>query len=188
MSGFSRLLIDPNRGLDDPTLIMRLSDGAVVPGNARLDEAERQRRIERYWAPYHGAAAGLIDAALAGGRRPVVVAVHSFTPFWKGVARPWHAGLLWDRDRRFSDLLMSELSREAGLVVAHNEPYSGGLAGDSIDQHATRHGLANTLIEIRQDLIAEPAGVAEWVDRLAAGLAAALRGDGLQDVFRPCRA
>jgi predicted N-formylglutamate amidohydrolase len=96
LSRFSRLLIDPNRGDDDPTLIMRLSDGAVVPGNRHLDAAERQHRIERFWRPYHAAIADTIDRCIAAGTPPAIVSVHSFTESWKGTPRPWHVGVLWE--------------------------------------------------------------------------------------------
>ncbi|MGE3919270.1 MAG: N-formylglutamate amidohydrolase, partial [Hyphomicrobiaceae bacterium] len=101
-SRFSRLLIDPNRGDDDPTLIMRLSDGAVVPGNRHLDETERSRRIERFWRPYHAAITGVIDGCLAAGVPPAILSIHSFTESWKGVPRPWHVGVRWEGDPRLA--------------------------------------------------------------------------------------
>ena len=168
LAGFSRLLIDPNRGLDDPTLIMQVSDGAIVPGNRGLDAAERQRRIGLYYRPYHAAVSRLLDEAQASGRPPAVLSIHSFTPSWRGVARAWHGGVLWNRDGRFALPLIERLRRDRKLVIGDNEPYSGGLAGDTLDTHATARGLADALIEIRQDLISDPAGVTEWVDRLAA--------------------
>jgi len=167
LAGFSRLLIDPNRGLDDPTLIMRISDGTIVPGNRALDDPERQRRIALYYRPYHAAISRLLDEATASGRPPAILSVHSFTPCWRGMERPWHGGVLWHRDGRFALPLIERLRREKGLVIGDNEPYSGGLAGDTLDMHATARGLADALIEIRQDLIGGAAGVAEWTDRLA---------------------
>lgn len=166
LSGFSRLLIDPNRGEDDPTLVMRLSDGAIVPGNAEIDEAERKRRLERFYRPYHAAIGRLLDRATAAGRPPAVFSIHSFTPLWKGVPRPWHAGVLWKQDPRFAVPLMEELKRDPHLVIGDNEPYSGGLEGDTLDVHATRRGLPDGLIEIRQDLIADAAGADLWAERL----------------------
>lgn len=174
LAGFSRLLIDPNRGEDDPTLIMRLSDGTVVPGNADIDTDERELRLEEFYRPYHRAVAGMLDRALAAGVSPSILSIHSFTPFWKGVPRPWHAGILWKSDPRFARPLLALLSAERRLVIGDNEPYSGGLEGDTLDVHATRRGLPDALIEIRQDLISGPDGVAEWVDRLARILPAAI--------------
>lgn len=167
LSRFSRLVIDPNRGDDDPTLVMRLSDGAVVPGNARIDEAGRAARIARFWAPYDGAIRRTIDAAFTAGRAPIVLSLHSFTPVWRGTARPWHCGVLWDADPRLPGFLLDRLRADPKLVVGDNEPYDGALEGDTMYRHATRRGLVHALIEVRQDLIADDEGVAAWVDRLA---------------------
>jgi predicted N-formylglutamate amidohydrolase len=167
MTCYSRLLIDPNRGLDDPTLIMQLSDGAVIPGNRDIDCTERQRRIDRYYLPYHTAITAEIDALISMGVRPILVSIHSFTPFWKAFARPWHAGILWDRDGRLPHLLLEGLLRDTALVVGDNEPYHGALEGDTLNTHCTRRGLAHALVEIRQDLIASQSGVDEWAERLA---------------------
>jgi predicted N-formylglutamate amidohydrolase len=176
MATFSRLLIDPNRGVDDPTLIMRVSDGAIVPGNARIDEAERERRIARFHRPYHAAIATEIDLALGKGVDPVLVSIHSFTPYWKGVARPWHAGVLWDEDDRFAGYLLEALRAKGDLCIGDNEPYSGALEGDTLYTHGTRRGLRHGLIEIRQDLIAQQSGVDEWISRLAPILEAFMKG------------
>jgi predicted N-formylglutamate amidohydrolase len=167
MSTFSRLLIDANRGEDDPTLIMRLSDGAVVPGNANVDEAERARRIGRFHAPYHAAIAAAIGESVAQGAVPALVSIHSFTPVWRGKARPWHVGILWDRDPRLAMPLIKALANDPDLVVGDNEPYSGALANDTLYRHGTSRGIAHALIEIRQDLIADEAGARAWADRLA---------------------
>ncbi|SDU35822.1 N-formylglutamate amidohydrolase [Stappia sp. ES.058] len=166
LSTFSRLLIDPNRGEDDPTLIMRLSDGAVVPGNARHDAGERERRLAVYHRPYHSAVEARIDAAIAAGHPPTVLSVHSFTPVWRGVPRPWHAGVLWDRDPRFAVPLRDRLRGEPDLVVGDNEPYGGALKNDCMFRHGTQRGLAHALLEVRQDLIGDARGVAAWADRL----------------------
>ncbi|MCJ7597181.1 MAG: N-formylglutamate amidohydrolase [Methyloceanibacter sp.] len=167
LTRYSRLLIDPNRGADDPTLIMQISDGAVVPGNATIDDAERQARIARYYAPYHEAIAGAVDAALATGKPPILVSVHSFTSAWRGVQRPWHVAVLWDKDPRLALPLLHALQALPGLVAGNNVPYSGQLHGDTLYQHGTVRGLAHVLIEVRQDLILTPEGQAEWGDRLA---------------------
>ena len=166
LSCFSRLLIDPNRGEDDPTLVMRLSDGAVVPANARVDEAERRNRIERYYAPYHGAIARVLDTALAGGRAPAIISMHSFTPAWKGKPRPWQVGVLWDLDPRVAVPLIDALRATGDLTVGDNEPYVGALKNDTLYRHASKRGLAHALIEVRQDLISDAEGVAEWASRL----------------------
>jgi predicted N-formylglutamate amidohydrolase len=167
LSSFSRLLIDPNRGLDDPTLVMQISDGAIIPGNARITPAAIDERIAAFYAPYDAAIAIEIGDAVAAGLPPAVISVHSFTPLWRGRVRPWHVGLLWDKDDRLVAPLFAALRAEPGLVVGDNEPYAGWLSGDTIDRHATRLGLPNVLIELRQDLIDTQASAEAWADRLA---------------------
>ena len=168
LSRYSRLLIDLNRGLDDPTLVMRLSDGAIIPGNRDIDEVERARRVERYFRPYHTAVTASLDACSATGRTPVIVSMHSFTDQWKGVPRPWHVGVLWDAgDARIALPLLAALRAEGDLVVGDNEPYRGHLEGDTLWQHGLQRGLPHVLIEIRQDLIGEAAGQVAWAARLA---------------------
>lgn len=167
MARFSRLLIDPNRGEDDPTLIRQLYDGTVIRANYPLAEEERQRRIERFYRPYHGAVAETIaSVAEATGAAPLVISVHSFTPFMQGRERPWHVGILWDRDPRAAKPLMASLEKISWLVVGDNEPYDGALRGDTMYQHCTLKGYAHALIEIRQDLIVAEAGAIEWAERL----------------------
>ncbi len=184
LSTFSRLLIDPNRGRDDPTLVMRLSDGAIVPGNATLDEAGIAARISRYYEPYDTAIGDAIRAAMAAGCPPAIISLHSFTPVWRGQPRPWHIGLLWDRDDRLTTPLFAALRAEPALIVGDNEPYAGWLEGDTIDRHATRAGLPNVLIELRQDLIATRADAEAWADRLADMLRPILAG-WRTDMARP---
>lgn len=167
LTRYSRLLIDPNRGADDPTLVMRLSDGALVPGNARIGHEEIARRLQRFYRPYHDAIADLVNAKLERGIVPVIFAVHSFTPVWRGVARPWHVTLLWDKDARIARPMIEAFSRDPALVVGDNEPYDGALEGDTLYQHATLRGLPNALIEVRQDLIGTPEGAEDWARRIA---------------------
>lgn len=166
MTTYSRLLIDPNRGEDDPTLVMRLSDGAVVPGNAAIDEMERQYRMTRFHRPYHVEIDRLIDAQLQSGKPPALFSIHSYTPVWRGVPRPWHAGILWDSDGRLPLPLLDALKRDPELVVGDNEPYDGCLKNDCMYRHGTARGLAHALLEVRQDLIAMREGVMAWADRL----------------------
>lgn len=167
MSRFSRLLIDPNRGVDDPTLIMRLSDGAVVPGNANHDASERAHRLAQYYLPYDDAITrARAHVGKVTGRAPVLFSVHSFTPIWRGHPRPWHAGVLWDRDDRLVRPLIGALEAQGDLIVGDNEPYRGELPGDTMHRHGTMTGAAHALLEVRQDLIHNDAGVAEWADRL----------------------
>ena len=170
LTRFSRLLIDPNRGIDDPTLIMRLSDGVVVKGNRDLDDAEREKRTRLYYQPYHQAIASVIEACLATGVPPLILSVHSFTESWKGVARPWHVGILWDRDDRLARPIIEAFAAGGQLIVGDNQPYKGSLEGDCLWQHATARGLPNALIEYRQDLIRDAAGQVAWAERTIAVL------------------
>jgi predicted N-formylglutamate amidohydrolase len=101
--------------------------------------------------------------------------LHSFTPVWRGTPRPWHCGVLWDADPRLPGFLLERLRADPTLVVGDNEPYDGALAGDTMYRHATRRGLVHALLEVRQDLIADPEGVAAWTDRLAPILREAMR-------------
>jgi predicted N-formylglutamate amidohydrolase len=169
-SRFSRLLIDPNRGEDDPTLVMRISDGAIVPGNATLSQAERERRVAAFYKPYHDAIAAETGAMEARGLVPAIVSIHSFTEAWRGVPRKWHAAILWDNDPRLSLPLLRELRRRTGFEIGDNEPYSGHLRNDSIFRHATLRGLPNALVEVRQNLIREEKGQREWAELLASCL------------------
>jgi predicted N-formylglutamate amidohydrolase len=175
LSQFSRLLIDPNRGLDDPTLIMQISDGLIVPGNAGLDEAEIASRIDHYYEPYHRAIERAIESGLSAGKPPVLVSMHSFTQAWKGVPRPWSVGVLWDKDPRLALPLLAALREIPCIEVGDNEPYSGQLKGDTLYRHGTERGLAHVLIEVRQDLIMSEEGQSEWAELLAKVLRKVMR-------------
>ena len=194
LTTYSRLLIDPNRGARDPTLVMRVSDGAIVPGNARIDAAEIEHRQETFYRPYHDAVDRMLDRMAATGTVPAVVSMHSFTPTLKGHARPWHVGLLWDADPRLAEPLIRALRREPDLQppedrVGDNEPYDGALPGDTIDVHATRRGLANVLVEVRQDLIGTRADAEAWGERLHRLLGPILASPALHRVaHHPSRA
>lgn len=174
LTRFSRLLIDPNRGADDPTLVMKLSDGAIVPGNVAADMAEVARRRELFWKPYREAAAGLAGDMIATGRPPAIVSIHSFTPSWRGVVRPWEVGLLWDADPRLAQDLLEGLEAALASPVGDNEPYDGALVGDTLYDVGTAGGLANVIVELRQDLIATDEGAARWAEIVGDALAPVL--------------
>lgn len=174
-SNFSRLVIDPNRGEDDPTLLMRLYDGTIIPANRHADGAEREARLERCYRPYHAALAEL--AARPG---TVIISMHSFTPQLRGrPARPWEIGILYPEGETFSPHVITTLQAPGDLCVGVNEPYTGYLPGDAIETHATKQGRPNTLIELRNDLIADEAGQEHWATRLADVLPQALAASGL---------
>ncbi len=164
MSNFSRLVIDPNRGEDDPTLVMKLYDGTIVPANRHVDAAETERRLNAYYRPYHDAVARLA----ARQDDTVYVAVHTFTRQLRGRdPRPWHIGVLYGRDTRFALPLIRRLRDEPDLCVGENEPYGGHLEGDSVDRHAIKPGRVNVLIEVRNDLIRTDRQQCDWAERLA---------------------
>jgi predicted N-formylglutamate amidohydrolase len=187
---WSRLVVDLNRGSDDPTVVMRLSDGRMVPGNRHLDRATVAERIARYHVPYHAAIAERIASARAAGIVPVLFSMHSFTPVWRGKQRAWHVGVLWDRDDRLARPLMDRLTQERDWVIGDNEPYSGELENDCLFRHGTMNGLPHVLIEVRQDLVADPAGVAKMAERLEPVLRDALdrMGEPSLRFTRPLRA
>lgn len=175
-SDFSRLVIDPNRGEDDPTLLMRLYDGTVIPANKAADSAERERRLNLLHRRYHAALARLAD------RHPArcICAIHSFTPQLRGrPPRPWQVGILYShRDARLGPAMV-QACRAEGWITGENQPYDGHLDGDSIDRHALAQGRPNLLIELRNDLIASEAGQAEWAARLAPVITRVLAESGL---------
>lgn len=166
LARFSRLLIDPNRGEDDPTLVMRLSDGRVIPGNAQADRSEIETRRRHYWRPYRDAIGEMIEAMSAKGPLPAVISLHSFTPVWRGVPRQWQVAALWDADPRLAAPLISALAG-LGLCVGDNEPYDGALRGDTLYDQVTRRGLAGVLIETRQDFVDTAEKARGFADRLA---------------------
>jgi len=175
LSRFSRLVCDPNRGEDDPTIMMRLYDGTVIPGNKHADDAEKEERLRRLYRPYHAAYADLANKIA----QPVICAVHSFTPRLQGRhPRPWEIGVLYADDRRLADPFLAAC-RAQGWCTGDNQPYAGHLPGDAVDRHALTHGRPNVLIELRQDLIADESGQALWAERLAPILADVLATSGL---------
>ena len=171
-AGFSRLLIDPNRGLDDPTLIMKFSDGIIIPANRGVDRFNDlqlwQSRVDTYYTPYHDAISAALVRAAAQGIAPIILSVHSFTPVWKERPRPWQAAVLWDRDDRLRNLAIAHMGQYEGLNFGDNVPYSGRLKNDCLYRHATHNGLAHALIELRQDEIAQAQGVELWGTRRVA--------------------
>ena len=175
LSNFSRLVIDPNRGEDDPTLLMKLYDGTIIPANRHATIADVEARLNAYHRPYHAALAGLMERP-----DPVLLAVHSFTPRLNGRApRPWEIGILYAHDARLARPLMDALRREGDLTVGDNEPYAGHLPGDAVDRHALAHGHPNVLIEQRNALISDAKGQQHWADRLAPILQSVLADAGL---------
>ncbi|CAO3443948.1 hypothetical protein [Azospirillum argentinense] len=183
LSGYSRLVIDPNRALDDPTAIPVVSDDVVIPGNRALDRAEEERRIDAIFRPYHEAVAAEVARRRERGQVPVLLSIHSFTPAMRGVARPWHVGILWDHDPRIPIPMIARLRADGRWCVGDNEPYSGRTTlGGTVESHATPAGLPNVLVEVRQDLIATPEGAELWATVLGDALEPILADPGLYEI------
>jgi len=164
---WSRLVIDCNRPPGVPSSIPVVSELTEIPGNIGLTPDQKAAREREIFWPYHHRIAAVLDARAAAGQPTILIAMHSFTPVYQGESRPWHVGMLY-REPALAHPLLRLLEQEPGLVVGDNEPYSVGDDTDyAVPVHGERRGLLHTAIEIRQDLIAEPAGQAEWAERFA---------------------
>lgn len=172
LSGYSRLLIDCNRPPGAPTSIPARSEDTGIPGNRDLDAAERARREAAFFAPFHAAVARHLDRRAAEGRPTAVVGVHSFTPVFLGVARPWHVGVLYAGAARFGRALVERLGAYPGPPVGDNEPYriEPEEHDYTVPVHGDARGLDAALIEVRQDLVSDATGAEAWAERLAAAL------------------
>lgn len=185
IASYSRLVVDLNRGLHHASAFPELSDGVLVPANLGLGAADREARAASLYRPYHAAVRALIGARTTAAVAPVFVAIHSFTPRQHGTSRPWHIGVLWDKDPRLPVALLQSLRARGDVAVADNEPYSGRHWADyTIDHHAEPLGLAHASVEIRQDLIRDEAGQARWAERLGDALAGVLEAPELYDPAR----
>lgn len=183
LSGYSRLIIDPNRQLDDPTAIPVISDGVVIPGNQSLDEKQKAQRVASFFQPYHAAISERLDRFAATGITPALLSIHSCTPVYGNMERPWHIGVMWDKDDRIAVPMLARLTQMEGLCVGDNQPYSGRHPHDfTIDFHAENRGIAHVGIEVRQDLIGTPDQARQWAQVLATALEE-VQAD--PDVYRP---
>ena len=165
---YSRLVIDCNRHPSTPGSIPEISEVTAIPGNAGLSPAARAVRVDAVFTPYHARIAALLDARAQGGRHTVLVAMHSFTPVFRGESRAMQIGVLYNRDVRLASILLDLLRAEGDLVVGDNAPYAVSDTSDyGVPVHGERRGLPHVEIELRQDLIADAAGQAAWAARLA---------------------
>ncbi|MER8445531.1 N-formylglutamate amidohydrolase [Mesorhizobium sp. M1066] len=173
LSGYSRLLIDLNRPLHSQGSIPVLSEDTDIPGNVGIDAAERARRAEIMFSPFHARVAAYLDQRAQAGRQTRIVTIHSFTPVFLGVSRPWHAGVLHDQARDLAEAILSGLRTDAALNVAANVPYVISRDADyAVPIHGDDRGIPAVLVEIRQDLLSTRSGIEKWADRLAAALPA----------------
>ena len=167
LANYSRLVIDLNRHLDDPALIPESSDGVVIPGNVGLADDRRQQRIDEMFLPYHRCYGEMVDRLCRKFARPMIVAVHSFTPEIQGVKRPWDIGLLWEHHHDLAQSLAANLAKNEGLCIGHNQPYHAcDPLGYALVAHAQAREVEMALIEIRQDLIEDHNGQAWAADTL----------------------
>ena len=171
---YSRLVIDCNRPLTAADSIATQSEQTLIPGNRALSASAAEARAREVFAPYHDEIRGVLTRRERKGRPTVLVSVHSFTPVFLGVARPWHVGVLYNRDARVAEPLLRGLRSEGDLVVGDNEPYAvTDLSDYSIVHHGERRGIPHVELEIRQDLLIDDAGQIAWAERLARLLVAA---------------
>ncbi|MCU0989001.1 MAG: N-formylglutamate amidohydrolase [Xanthomonadales bacterium] len=180
LAGFSRLIIDPNRRLDDPTAFPEVSDGIAIPGNQDLDEEQRTLRAQSFFQPYHDAIAERLGRFAARDQFPALISVHTCTPVFDRVVRPWHVGIMWDRDPRIAKPMMEHLRGVPGICIGDNEPYSGRHPHDfTVDHHAEAAGLPHVGIEVRQDLVRDESGARQWAGILADALTGVLGDENL---------
>lgn len=167
-SRMSRLVIDCNRPLDAPDLVTPMSETTVIPGNQAISDTERAARVAMSWTPFHAALDALLDERLAAGRETRLVSIHSFNPVYRGIARPWHIGIIHDEDIRLAGPMVEGLRAISDAVVGVNEPYSpADRVYYTLERHGRARGLACAMVEIRNDEIRDEAGQCKWADALA---------------------
>lgn len=168
---YSRLVIDCNRPPHSPTSIAPVSESTPIPGNIQIEPAQADARRREIFQPYHDRIVAELDARKTATRPTILVAVHSFTPVFKGESRPWHVGVLYNRDARLAGILLDHFRAESGLVVGDNQPYSVNDDSDyAIPVYGERLGIPHVELEIRQDLLADEPGQTAWAKRLAEAL------------------
>lgn len=165
-TGYSRLVVDCNRPVDNPSLIPETSETTTVPGNCGLGATERAERLATLFHPFQSAVSRRLDLRAAAGKPTYLVGVHSYTPVYKGMDRPWHAGVLYAGANEFAGSMIRALSQEVGLVIGDNEPYRIDHDDYTVPVHGDARGLPAVLIEVRHDLISTWEGVSEWAVRL----------------------
>jgi predicted N-formylglutamate amidohydrolase len=171
LSGYSRLVIDCNRQPGIPESIVRISEATRIPGNEAVTAEDASVRERELFLPYHNRIRTELDTRNAQQRHTILISVHSFTPRYHGISRPWHAGVLYNRDTRLAAELLRRLRADAALTIGDNEPYAVGDSTDyTIPVHGEQRGLLHVGIELRQDLVATAAGQSEWAERLARAL------------------
>ena len=175
LAGFSRLIVDPNRQIADSSAFVEISDGIAIPGNMNLGDEEKALRVQSFYQPYHDRIDARLDEFKQCGIVPAMIAVHTCSPEFDRVVRPWHIGIMWDKDPRIPVPVLRHFENMDEVCVGDNEPYSGHHPHDfTIDHHAEAAGLPHIGFEVRQDLVNTEAGALKWAGILA---------DGLRDVL-----
>ncbi len=165
---YSRLVIDCNRPLDVPSSIPVISEHTVIPGNQELTPEHKAERARAIFHPYHERIVSEFERRSRAQQPSVFIAMHSFTPSFKGVSRQWHTGMLYNRDVRLGRALGELLRRDPELVVGDNEPYSvSDLSDYGVVVYGEKRGIPHVEIEIRQDLLENEAGQSAWAKRFA---------------------
>ena len=168
LQSYSRLVIDCNRPLGVQSSIPVISENTPIPGNVALSPAFRRERARAIFEPYHARIVSEFERRERARQESVLIALHSFTPNYDGVARPWHAGMLYNRDARLGRSLIELLSRDPALVVGDNQPYSvSDLSDYGVVVYGERRGILHVEIEIRQDLLSDEAGRIGWARHLS---------------------
>ena len=180
LAGFSRLIVDPNRRPDDPGVIPEISDGIAIPGNLDLEPSQRARRFRSFFDPYHEAIDRHLDGFFDRGVTPAMIAVHTCTPVFDRIVRPWHVGVMWDKDPRIAASVMAHFADDPDVCIGDNEPYSGRHPHDyTIDHHAEPRGIPHVGFEVRQDLVEDAAGAKHWAAVLGRALSGVLSDESL---------
>jgi predicted N-formylglutamate amidohydrolase len=183
LAGFSRLIVDPNRQLVDSSAFVEISDGIAIPGNIGLDEEQKAMRVQSFFKPYHDKITSSLKRFSESGIVPAMISVHTCSPVFDRIVRPWHIGIMWDKDPRIPIPLMRRLEQMDGVCIGDNEPYSGRHPHDfTIDHHAETAGLPHVGIEVRQDLVNDEDGARKWAGILAGALAGVLSD---KELYRP---
>lgn len=187
LAGYSRLVVDLNRNLEDASVMPEVSDNTVIQGNLNMPPEHRNQRLDCFYTPYRSAIDDMLGGFKAKEIVPAFISVHSFTPEMAGFSRPWHAGILWDKDPRIPVPLIKNLRAHAGgFHIGNNEPYSGKELSDfTIDHHAEATGLPHVSIEVRQDLVNTKAGAERWAKILANALHDILADPDLYHLWQP---
>lgn len=182
VANYSRLVIDCNRPLDNPSLIPAISDGTEIPGNQGLTDAARAARIDALFTPYHAAVSRRLDLRQQAGQRTLVVGIHSFTRQFQGQSRPWHAGILFNHAQGFGDAIIAGLRAAGATNIIANQPYVIDDNDYTVPVHGNARGLPSVLVEIRQDLLSDLAVIDEWARYLHEALESTLGCDNIDHV------